>query len=180
MRKTAREAPRRSAANRNVQEAQVTIRMYKVGFGDCFLLLIPTDAGTKKMLIDCGSLKNHKKKIAEISNRVIEDIRDSDGTPRIDVLVVTHRHADHISGFANPEWSKVEVGEVWIITDRRAGDQTSGSPDTPCGAAPSIVAAHASGCRPFGGDTERFVKRWRPRCYSSRLSRQPNAAISAQ
>jgi hypothetical protein len=99
--------------------------MYKVGFGDCFLLLIPTDAGTKKMLIDCGSLKNHKKTIAEIASRVIEDIRDSDGMPRIDVLVVTHRHADYISGFANPEWSKVEVGEVWMPwtespTDRRA------------------------------------------------------------
>src|SRR5262245_28788838 len=106
MRKTAREAPRRSAANRNVQEAQVTIRMYKVGFGDCFLLLIPTDAGTKKMLIDCGSLKNHKKKIAEISNRVIEDIRDSDGTPRIDVLVVTHRHADHISALQIPSGAR--------------------------------------------------------------------------
>jgi beta-lactamase superfamily II metal-dependent hydrolase len=88
--------------------------MYKVGFGDCFLLLIPTDAGTKKMLIDCGSLKNHKKRIAEIASRVIEDIRDSDGIPRIDILVVSHRHADHISGFANPEWSKVEVGEVWM------------------------------------------------------------------
>ena len=30
------------------------IRMYNVGFGDCFLLFIPTDDGERTMLLDCG------------------------------------------------------------------------------------------------------------------------------
>jgi beta-lactamase superfamily II metal-dependent hydrolase len=106
--RSAARRPRRSAGR------SVSIRMYKVGFGDCFLLRIPTDDGVKKMLIDCGSLKNHKKRIAEIASQVIEEVKDADGKPRIDVLVVTHRHADHISGFTNEAWNDVEVGEVWM------------------------------------------------------------------
>jgi beta-lactamase superfamily II metal-dependent hydrolase len=110
-------ARRESTINRRTPSpaiGRVSIRMYKVGFGDCFLLRIPTDDGIKKMLIDCGSLKKHKKKIAEIAHQVIDAVRDSDGKPRIDVLVVTHRHADHISGFGDEAWNDVEVGEIWM------------------------------------------------------------------
>jgi beta-lactamase superfamily II metal-dependent hydrolase len=107
---------RRATTNRKPTGAgsSVSIRMYKVGFGDCFLLRIPTDGGAKKMLIDCGSLKKHDKAIAEIARQVIEEVKGPDGKPRIDILVVTHRHADHISGFANEAWQDVEVGEVWM------------------------------------------------------------------
>jgi beta-lactamase superfamily II metal-dependent hydrolase len=96
--------------------------MYKVGFGDCFLLRIPTDDGVKKMLIDCGSLKKHDKPIAEIARQVIAEVTDSDGKARIDVLVVTHRHADHISGFTNEAWKNVEVGEVWMPWTEKPND----------------------------------------------------------
>jgi hypothetical protein len=34
---------------------QVVVRMYNVGFGDCFLLTLPTTAGPRRMLIDCGT-----------------------------------------------------------------------------------------------------------------------------
>jgi hypothetical protein len=97
--------------------------MYKVGFGDCFLLRIPTESGVKKMLIDCGSLKKHKKAIAEIARQVIEEVKDADGKPRIDVLVVTHRHADHISGFTEQAWQDVEVGEVWMPWTEAPNDE---------------------------------------------------------
>jgi beta-lactamase superfamily II metal-dependent hydrolase len=100
----------------------VSIRMYKVGFGDCFLLRIPTDDGIKKMLIDCGSLKNHREPIAEIARQVIEEVTDAKGKARIDVLVVTHRHADHISGFSNEAWNDVEVGEVWMPWTEQPND----------------------------------------------------------
>jgi glyoxylase-like metal-dependent hydrolase (beta-lactamase superfamily II) len=65
-------------------------------------------------LIDCGSFKTQVKPIKQIVGRVIEDLRDSDRPPRVDLLIVTHRHKDHISGFADPRWSEVEVGEVWM------------------------------------------------------------------
>ncbi|MER8886813.1 hypothetical protein [Mesorhizobium sp. M0816] len=88
--------------------------MYNVGFGDCFLLFLPTVEGLKKVAIDCGSLKNKTQSIRAISDRLIADVTDSDGVPRIDVLVMSHRHADHISGYTNAKWADVEVGEVWM------------------------------------------------------------------
>jgi hypothetical protein len=89
--------------------------MYDCGFGDCFLIFAPARSGKdKKILIDCGSFKTQVKPIKEIVGRVIEDLRDDDGVPRADLLVATHRHKDHISGFADPRWSEVVVGEVWM------------------------------------------------------------------
>jgi beta-lactamase superfamily II metal-dependent hydrolase len=95
--------------------SKIRIRMYNVGFGDCFLLSLPT--GSEKILkivIDCGSLKSKNKTIREISDALIDDCRDQDGVSRIDILIMSHRHADHITGFTNPRWSDVEVGEVWM------------------------------------------------------------------
>ena len=92
----------------------IRIRMYNVGFGDCFLLFIPWARGHKKIAIDCGSLKNNGHTINEIADQLINDVRDESGVARIDVLVMSHRHADHISGYTNPKWSEVEVGEVWM------------------------------------------------------------------
>ena len=34
--------------------------------------------------------------------------------PRLDVLVATHRHQDHVSGFASERWRDVHVDEVWL------------------------------------------------------------------
>ena len=93
----------------------IRIRMYNCGFGDCFLIFAPARSGPdKKILIDCGSFKTQVQPIKEIVGRVVEDLRDNDRTPRVDLLVVTHRHKDHIAGFADPRWSEVEVGEVWM------------------------------------------------------------------
>jgi hypothetical protein len=89
--------------------------MYNCGFGDCFLIFAPTRTGRdRKILIDCGSFKAQVQPIKQIVERVIEDLRDDDHTPRVDLLIVTHRHKDHISGFADPRWSEVKVGEVWM------------------------------------------------------------------
>ncbi|MES0175369.1 hypothetical protein [Mesorhizobium sp. M0006] len=95
-------------------KSPIRIRMYNVGFGDCFLIFLPTARGEKKVAIDCGSLKNKEHTIGEISDLLIEDVREADGVARIDVLIMSHRHADHISGYTNPKWSQVEVGEVWM------------------------------------------------------------------
>ncbi len=99
------------------------IRVYNVGFGDCFLVLLPdvADDGVqatrpRRMLIDCGSISfgdsgfDTKSLVA----RIIDDVTDPDGVARIDVVVATHRHRDHILGFGRPEWADVEVGEVWL------------------------------------------------------------------
>src|SRR5689334_3547640 len=96
-------------------KSSVSIRMYNVGLGDCFLLRFPDEERERKVLIDCGVHVSGPgpHKISEVVDQIIEDVTD-DETPRIDVVIATHRHRDHVSGFDNPRWGEVEVGEVWL------------------------------------------------------------------
>jgi len=95
---------------------RVSVRMYNVGFGDCFLVTIPVADGTRRILFDCGSVA-HAPAVSmdDILQQLWQDATDP-GTeaPRIDVIVATHRHRDHVSGFAKPGWEAVRVQEVWL------------------------------------------------------------------
>ncbi len=76
----------------------VRVRMYNPGFGDCFLLAFRGRGGKPVyVLIDCGVHSGFKGGSDKI-RRVIRDIRDATGG-EIDLVVVTHEHADHVSGF---------------------------------------------------------------------------------
>jgi len=90
--------------------------MYNVGFGDCFLLAFPCADRPRKVLIDCGSHSAGAgpQPIADVARRVVSDVTEEDGTPRIDVVIATHRHQDHVSGFKEDIWSEVEVSEIWM------------------------------------------------------------------
>src|SRR5687768_14518838 len=92
----------------------VVVRMYDVGFGDAFLLFIPTPQGEKKVLIDCGSIKHGAQPLDKVVEKIIEAVTDENGDARIDLVIGTHRHRDHVSGFDNKDWDEVEVGEVWM------------------------------------------------------------------
>ena len=79
----------------------IEIRSYQVGFGDCFLLsfLYPDDV-KRHVLIDFGTSELPRGlKPSTHMPRVAEDIRKVCGG-RLDAVVATHRHLDHISGFA--------------------------------------------------------------------------------
>lgn len=76
------------------------IRSYNVGFGDCFLLTFTyANAKPRNVLIDFGSTKlssySPRGGMLEIAERIREDCEG-----KLQMLVATHRHADHISGFA--------------------------------------------------------------------------------
>jgi beta-lactamase superfamily II metal-dependent hydrolase len=94
---------------------QVIIRMYNVGFGDAFLVLVPDGNKQRRILFDCGSIEAaHGVTMLDVVDRIIQDVTDADGVPRLDVVVATHRHKDHVSGFAQAAWADVEVKEVWM------------------------------------------------------------------
>ena len=87
---------------------KATIRSYQVGFGDCFLLTFHyAAAGGKEeerhVLIDCGStappLAFTKAKKSFSLEPVAKEIAKVCGG-RLHAVVATHRHKDHISGFA--------------------------------------------------------------------------------
>ncbi len=98
-------------------ESTVTVRMYNVGFGDAFLVTVRRHDRVWRMLIDCGvHSQGQARPIGDVVRAIIGDLRAAspDGTPHLDVVVATHHHADHISGFALPEWENVVVDEVWL------------------------------------------------------------------
>jgi hypothetical protein len=109
--------------------------MYGQGLGDCFLLAFPRRATASAnaerpvyVLIDCGVLSGTPGS-SQRMKQIVQDIRRStrdellkraaDGEARghIDLLVVTHEHWDHLSGFiyseAREEWKKIQVDAVW-------------------------------------------------------------------
>lgn len=94
----------------------VRVRMYNVGFGDCFLLFIPGPDRVSKILFDCGVHFQGRgpRHIKEVAAQIVEDAREDDGVSRIDVVVATHRHQDHVVGFESDAWDEVEVKEVWM------------------------------------------------------------------
>jgi len=96
----------------------VAVRMYNVGFGDCFLVSVTDDDAAWRMLVDCGVHPHGRARpLQDVVDAVIADLDEATapGTPpALDVIVATHHHADHISGFASPSWERVEVGEVWV------------------------------------------------------------------
>ncbi|BDZ54128.1 ComEC/Rec2 family competence protein [Agromyces marinus] len=116
-----------------MSEASVTIRMYNPGFGDCFLVTVAEGDRVWRMLLDCGVHSHGRapvaggtRSIGEVVAAVIAHLVEEspDGRPRLDVVAASHRHADHVSGFADDAWAEVEVGEVWVpfVEDDRDDD----------------------------------------------------------
>ncbi len=94
----------------------VRIRHYCQGIGDCHLLKFSrgADKDDFNVLIDCGvhsSVTGGNSTIADIA----KDIEGATGG-RIDLLVVTHEHWDHVSGFltSNDVFSGLDVREIWL------------------------------------------------------------------
>jgi len=104
----------------NAPPSGVTVRMYRQGLGDCFLLAFPTEVGQPfYMLIDCGIARTiAPNRQAPSLKEVAEHIKDSTGG-RIDLLVITHEHWDHIAGFhpsrgAGGVFQGMKIDQVWL------------------------------------------------------------------
>lgn len=92
------------------------VRMYRVGFGDFFLITLPGVKGPQHIVIDCGVTrgKTGKGDIATIKTAVRHMAAETDS--KLSLLIVTHRHQDHIIGFSRcaPEFSKFKVDAIWM------------------------------------------------------------------
>ncbi|HEY9218790.1 MAG TPA: MBL fold metallo-hydrolase [Phenylobacterium sp.] len=97
-------------------EPKARVRAYRHGLGDCLLVMLPRGAGepTFNILIDCGVILGTPD-ATKLMTKVVEDVAvPTNG--RIDLLVVTHAHWDHVSGFLQAEaaFRKLDIGQVWL------------------------------------------------------------------
>ena len=112
----------------------VKVRMYRHGFGDCFLLsFFSGDERIYTMLIDCGIKYNTKSETAPVSE-VIADLNKTltpDGAPdpKLDVLVVTHEHWDHVAFFHPTRggtkncFKDFDIGQIWLAWTENPDDK---------------------------------------------------------
>jgi predicted metallo-beta-lactamase superfamily hydrolase len=90
----------------------IRIRMYRQGLGDCFLIILPGMSGPFYLVIDCGVvLGTDQNGIQKLKDAVNDITKETGG--KIDLLVVTHEHWDHVSGFSQ---AKDVIGEKWDVT----------------------------------------------------------------
>jgi beta-lactamase superfamily II metal-dependent hydrolase len=104
------------ASSSSTEETGLRVRMYRVGFGDCFLVSVPSGSGQEHILIDCGVFKGTSGKgdLGTIEGAVENLVQETGG--KLALVVMTHRHADHIIGFSRckEQFQKISVESVWM------------------------------------------------------------------
>jgi len=99
-----------------VKPTSLRVRMYNVGFGDCFLVSFfyatavadaaapDEERDARHILFDCGSTSKARSRQSLLS---IARSIDKDCEHHLDALVITHRHRDHLSAFGSTEAAEV-------------------------------------------------------------------------
>jgi hypothetical protein len=135
---------------------KVRVRMYRQGLGDCFLLTFNPGGDEKHILIDCGTLG------ATTTNvkwpEVIADI-DKTTNGHLHLVVATHQHQDHLSGFTRirdqfNSTNDKKIDHVWLAwtedpKDPLATQLGKARDDMAIAVKSAAQAMHAT-----GGDTE--------------------------
>jgi exonuclease VII small subunit len=85
-----------------------------MGTGDCFVLFFKNqeDQVLFKMMIDCGAYSISKAKMDKYAKQILKDVDN-----KLDVLLITHEHQDHVLGFQRSEKlfkEKLKVKELWL------------------------------------------------------------------
>lgn len=106
--------PKKDGERMTAPPSGVKVRMYRQGLGDCFLLAFAGEERPFYVLIDCGLIVGTPDASSKMKE-VATDLRQATGG-RIDVLVATHQHWDHLSGFeqAKEIFQPIQFGEVWV------------------------------------------------------------------
>ena len=100
----------------------IKVRMYRHGFGDCFLLqYFDMDDKICSMLIDCGLKWNDKVEGVSLKS-VVNNLKTllpktEEGKSILDFLVITHEHWDHVAGF-DPKgedlFKDFQIDKIWL------------------------------------------------------------------
>jgi beta-lactamase superfamily II metal-dependent hydrolase len=97
---------------------EVMLRMYRQGLGDCFLLAFGTAERSNPtyVLIDCGvhmRQQDGRQRLQQVMNHLTATTQN-----HIDVVVATHEHADHLSGFVQKGSpflkNSLQISQLWV------------------------------------------------------------------
>jgi hypothetical protein len=99
--------------------------MYRQGLGDCFLISLPRSDGSDRpynVLIDCGVILGTADAGTKMTEVVENIVAETQG--EIDLLIATHEHWDHLSGFvqAKGSFDKLKVHQVWLGWTENSND----------------------------------------------------------
>ena len=95
---------------------QLLVRAYNVGCGDCLYVRIPGPNGGFHLLMDCGTRTGDLGLLEAAIQQLKTELPPGTtaGSERLDLLVASHRHDDHIKGF-DPRWfTGIEVRNLWL------------------------------------------------------------------
>ena len=109
----------------NLPPASATVRMYRGILGDCFLLTYDQDGVRTRILIDCGVLQGVAGGLDRIRRIAADVVAEVEG--ELDLLVLTHEHYDHLSGFAAARdlffSERLNIKALWLAWTERRGDK---------------------------------------------------------
>jgi len=155
-------------SGRREQVVACNLRMFNVGFGDCFLLSLDYRSGKRwHVLIDFGTARRAPDAPTQVDiAREIASVIGQDPW----IIVATHRHKDHISGFSGPAWKVLEklrgqvrrVVQPWTEEPGLAGDAKAPRRASHKAFVQALAAGHAE-----AGDIRRLVRRDRTELASS-------------
>lgn len=93
----------------------VTVRMYRIGHGDCFLIAFATADPDKPVyvLIDCGYKPGSPAFINTTAREICQHIVAATGG-RIHVAVITHEHQDHVNGITAANFAGLRIDHAWF------------------------------------------------------------------
>jgi hypothetical protein len=115
--KTAKPKTSKATATKPRHKYRVRVRMYRQGLGDCFLLTFPqTGAKPVHIMIDCGVVLGTSEPGA-VMTKVAKNLK-KETKGKVDLLVITHEHWDHLSGFdetqARAVFDDFKFGVLWL------------------------------------------------------------------
>lgn len=106
---------------------EIIVRMYRQGLGDCFLLALPAEKPKEPryLLVDCGVHKREDQG-AERLRQVMDNLAEATGS-HLNIVVATHEHEDHLSGFVQKDSpflsDKLKIDQLWLAWTEKRGDR---------------------------------------------------------
>ena len=104
----------------------VTVRFYRIGHGDCFLIAFAGKTQSKPVyvLIDCGYKPGSPRFINTTAAEITANIREATGG-HIDVAVITHEHQDHVNAITTANFAGITIGETWLAWTEDPNDEVA-------------------------------------------------------